>query len=151
MGFWAPFKLLTLLGGMLRERKKIQGVSDVEFPTSMLRWGLKGQDQVHGNGISAHLNLSTAFTPTYSPCLALFLVSIKDQGRYPSSNHPFLNLEPISSCPFILCPLSLSLCLVHIQNQVEAVSNKFYESLGTRDGSSFTEFQEAKSSKLSLE
>ena len=58
---WAPFKLLTLLGGMLRERKKIQGVTDVEFPTSMVRWGLKGQNQVHGNGISACLNLSTAF------------------------------------------------------------------------------------------
>lgn len=76
--FWAPHKLLTLLGGVLEGRRGEDPEGDREFPTSPVRCGLVFL--VCGIGISCTPEFVLGPSHPLVASLALSLVSIKDQG-----------------------------------------------------------------------
>ena len=82
----------------------------------------KGQTQVQGNGISRTPECPVPFTSTCSPCWTL---SVEDQGFCSSCSHLLPNLGPTANTYLFLSLSPLPLASIHIQNQEEALSDKF--------------------------
>ena len=101
---------------------------DVVFPISVVRWALRVKTRFMGMVLPLYLNIPGHFPPTCGP---LSLVSIKDQGLSPSSNHLPLNLGPVSSYSFIQSPSPPHLLFVFKTRWKPSVIN-FWNHLGHR-------------------